>query len=112
MSEETNFWGIAVQGYDVNGYPASVLLSGWRLNAPNSEPISFYPVFSSRESASDFVREHGKNLGLVRGRGEGSLLQDLLKDIRMIRRNEVSSDEYVLSDHSGLVKWSELFNAS
>ena len=98
MSEETNFWGVAVQGYGKGGYPASVLLPGWRLRLgfPGSKPVPFYPVFSSRESASAFVREHGVQL-------EEDLLKNLLEDIRLIQRSEVPPEHYVLSDRRGLV---------
>ena len=105
MSEETTFWGIASPGYGEGGRPESVLLPGWRLIGPDSRPIPFYPVFSSKDSAATFVVEHGDKLMTE----SPQLVEDLLEGIRLIKRSEIPPEHYVLSDHRGLlVKWSVL----
>ena len=101
MSEETQFWGVAVEGYDKGGHPASALLEGWRLRVPHGRVIPFYPVFDSKKDAEDFVRAaYVRGAGTVIGRPE--------VNIRQIRRDEIPGNDYVWAARRGLVKWGAL----
>jgi hypothetical protein len=76
--------------------------------APAAKPFRFYPVFSSRERAEEFVREHGQELMVE----SPQLMEELLEDIRKIKRNEIPEKHYILSDRKGLVTWVELLGES
>jgi hypothetical protein len=54
MGEVTNFWGIAT-----SRRRDETRLFSWRATAPGAKTFRFYFVFSSRERAEEFVREHG-----------------------------------------------------
>jgi hypothetical protein len=112
MSEETQFWGVAVP--DALG--ESKLLPGFRV----------YPVFTSRERAEDFVKSalaHGWPEGSegvqTPGVADPEPLKRTLKDIRQIRRDEIPEGCYVVLDPTHKVHtsdeettWEELLSGS
>jgi hypothetical protein len=98
MSEETQFWGVAVEGYD-QGHPESVLLE-FPGATPDGKPFR-YPVFSSQERADKFVRQQGPQLGM-------ELVEQARANIRRIKRNEIPNEQYVSLDRGAPVKWKEL----
>jgi hypothetical protein len=100
MNEETEFWGVTVEGYDQCGHRGKVLL-GFPGNAPARKGFRFYPVFSSREHAEEFVREQWQHLS-------PQLMKQTLGHIRQIKRHEVPGDHCVTLDHGDLVMWAEL----
>ena len=99
MGEETNFWGIAT-----SRRRDETRLFSWRATAPGAKTFRFYFVFSSRERAEKFVREHGEKLMVE----VPQLVEDLLENIRPIERDEIPEEHYVLSDCKGLVTWAKL----
>jgi hypothetical protein len=102
MGEETNyFWGVPVRR--VRRDETRLLLS-WRGTSPGEKPFRFYPMFSSRGRAEEWVRKHGQEL-LVES---PQLVEQLVGDIRKIKRTEIRDEDYVLSDRKGLVTWAEL----
>jgi hypothetical protein len=99
MGEETGFWGVAVEGYDQGGHPASVLLE-FPGTAPDGKPFR-YLVFSSREGADEFVGEQWQKLS-------ARLMEETRANIRQIRRNEIPNEQYVSLDRANPVKWKAL----
>ena len=99
MGEVTNFWGIAT-----SRRRDETRLFSWRATAPGTKTFRFYFVFSSRERAEKFVREHGGRLMVE----VPHLVEDLLENIRPIKRDEIPEEHYVLSDCKGLVTWAKL----
>jgi hypothetical protein len=62
-------------------------------------------MFSSRERAEEFVREHGQELMVE----SPQLMEELLEDIRKIKRNEIPEKHYILSERKVFfVTWVEL----
>jgi hypothetical protein len=113
VSEETRFWGLAIKGYDQEAYGQEVrresrLLGGWRLTFPNGETVPFHPVFSSRERAQDWVREHRQQLLSPPTAEKLQLAEDLVDSVRPIKADDIPTDHYVWSDRKGLVTWGEL----
>ena len=101
MAEETSFWGVpSLRRWDETR-PLS-----WRGTAPGTRPFRFYPVFSSRQRAEEFVREHGQRLMLDRPQLE----EELIGGIHKIKRAEIREQDYVLSERKGLVTWAKLLN--
>jgi hypothetical protein len=100
MSEETQFWGVAGKRCLEGGYPTNTLLESTG-RTPDSKPIRFYPVFSSRERADRFVQEQWQTLSQ-------ELIGQTAANIRQIRRDEIPADHYVSLDHSYLVTWAKL----
>ena len=100
MSEETQFWGVAGKRCLEGGYPTNTLLESTG-RTPDSKPIRFYPVFSSRERADRFVQEQGQTLSQ-------ELIEQTAANIRQIRRDEIPADHYVSLDHNYLVTWAKL----
>jgi hypothetical protein len=92
MSEETRFWGVSVERYGQGGYPTNTLLESTG-STPESKPFRFYPVFSSRERADQFVQE---------------LIEQTAANIRQIRRDEIPAEHYVSLDHNDPVTWAKL----
>src|SRR5215216_375577 len=104
MSEEREFWGIWT--------PSGRGLLKWRLRAPSSKVLPLYPVFSSKEKAEEFVKvAYAWGTGSNRDIASRALL-DLLGNIRKIELDEIPPEHYVLSDHAGFVKWSELLGGN
>ena len=102
MSEETQFWGVAVEGYDKRGRSTSTLLV-WRGTAPDRKPFRLYPVFASKENAAEFVRTASVRVG------DPQFTNDLVdNNVRRIKRGEIPADHRVLSDRRGVVTWAEL----
>jgi hypothetical protein len=101
MADETQFWGLAVEGYDQEGRPANVLLAGWRLDVPGGKVFHFYPVFDSREEAAEFVQIASED-------GIDPVFTNLTDNIRNIRRDEIPDGHYVWSTRKGLVRWADL----
>ena len=100
MSEETQFWGVAVKIYGQGEDPVNALLESTG-STPESKPFRFYPVFSSRERADRFVRGQWQTLSQ-------ELIEQTVANIRQIRRDEIPADHYVSLDHSYLVTWAKL----
>jgi hypothetical protein len=81
------------------------LLFSWRVTAHGAKPFRFYPMFSSRERAEEFVREHGQELMVE----SPQLVEELIENIRKIKRDEIPEKHYVVSERKGFfVTWAEL----
>jgi hypothetical protein len=100
MSEETQFWGVAVKRYGQGGYPTNSLLESTG-STPESKPFRFYRVFSSRERADRFVQEQWQTLSQ-------ELIRQTAANIRQIRRDEIPAEHYVSLDHNDPVTWAKL----
>jgi hypothetical protein len=104
MGEEMNLWGVATRRRR-----GETQLLSWMGTAPAAKPFRFYPVFSSRERAEEFVREHGQELMVE----SPQLMEELIEDIRKIKRNEIPEKHYILSERKGFfVTWVELLGES
>ena len=99
MSGETQFWGVAVESYDQGGHPTSALLK-FPAGTP-SKRFQPYPVFSSRERAEQFVQWQWQTLSQ-------GLIKQTVRDIRQIRRDEISEEHYVSLDENDPVTWAAL----
>ena len=63
MSEETQFWGVAVERYGQGGRPTNALLEFSGITpTPENKPFRGYRVFSSRERADRFVQGQWQTL--------------------------------------------------
>jgi hypothetical protein len=104
MSEETQFWGVAVKIYGQGGDPTNALLESTGStpgSTPESKLFRFYPVFSSRERADRFVRGQWQTLSQ-------ELIEGTAANIRQIRRDEISAEHYVSLDLNSPVTWAKL----
>jgi hypothetical protein len=104
MSEEMQFWGVAVEIYSQGRYPTNTLLESTG-STPESKPFRFYPVFSSRERAERFVRGQWQTLSQ-------ELIEQTAANIRQIRRDEIPADHYVSLDLNEPVTWAKLLAGS
>ena len=100
MSEETQFWGLAVGRYVQGGRPTNALLEAPG-STPESKPFRVYPVFSSRERAEGFVQRQLQTLSQ-------ELIEQTVRDIRQIRRDEIPAEQYVSLDENVPVTWAAL----
>ena len=102
MSEETQFWGLAVGRYVQGGRPTNALLEAPG-STPESKPFRVYPVFSSRERAEGFVQRQWQTLSQ-------GLIEQTVANIRQIqiRRDEISAEDYVSLDGNDPVTWATL----
>jgi len=87
-------------------WPHGTGLLPWPERLPNGKLVHYYPLFSSKEKAEEFVRERGQAL-LVERR---QLMEDTLKNIRGIYREDIPDGHYVNLDGGGLVTWGELLD--
>ena len=87
MSEETQFWGVAVERYGQGGRPTHAL-SEYSGITPENKPFRGYRVFSSRERADQFVQGQWQTLSQ-------ELIEQTVANIRQIRRDETPADHYV-----------------
>src|SRR5215208_1047900 len=104
MSEETQFWGVAVKIYGQGEDPVNALLESTGStpgSTPESKLFRFYPVFSSRERADRFVRGQWQTLSQ-------ELIEGTAANIRQIRRDEISAEHYVSLDLNRPVTWAKL----
>jgi hypothetical protein len=103
MDEETQLWGVAVEGYDKSGHPTSTLLV-WKGTTPERKPFRLYPVFDSKQRAAQFVGTASAHVGDL------ELTNNLVdNNVRRIKRNEIPDDHRVfLSDRKGVVTWAAL----
>ena len=104
MGEETQFWGVVVPRWPARSWPHGTGLLPWPGELPDGKRVHYYPLFSSEERANAFVRERGQELMLERP----ELMEETLKNIRRIYRDEIPDDHYVNLDGNGLVTWAEL----
>ena len=100
MSEETQFWGLAVGRYVQGGRPTNALLEAPG-STPESKPFRVYPVFSSREHADRFVQGQWQTLSQ-------DLIEQTVANIRQIRRDEIPAEHYVSLDENVPVTWAAL----
>ena len=106
MSEEMQFWGVAVERYGQGGYPTNALLESTG-STPESKPFRlypdfrFYPVFSSRERAERFVRGQWQTLN-------EEVIEQTVANIRQISRDEIPAEHYVSLDLNRPVTWAKL----
>jgi hypothetical protein len=100
MSEETQFWGVAVEIYGQGGRPTNALLE-FAGSTPESKPFLGYVVFSSRERAEGFVRGQWQKLSQ-------QLIEQTVDNIRQIRRDEIPAEHYVSLDENDPVTWEKL----
>jgi hypothetical protein len=100
MSEERQFWGVAIERYGQGGYPTNTLLESTG-STPESKDFRFYPVFSSRERAVWFVRGQWQTLSQ-------ELIEQTVANIRQIRRDEIPAEHYVSLDLNSPVTWAKL----
>jgi hypothetical protein len=100
MSEEMQFWGVAVDRYGQGGYPTNALFESIG-SIPESKHFRFYPVFSSRERAERFVRGQWQTLSQ-------ELIEQTVANIRQIRRDEIPADHYVSLDLNRPMTWAKL----
>jgi hypothetical protein len=100
MSEETQFWGLAVKSYDQEGRTSALL--EFPASTPGSKRFQPYPVFSSRERAERFVQGEWRTLSQ-------QLIEQTVDDIRQIRRDEIDAEDYVsLDEDDHHVTWAKL----
>jgi hypothetical protein len=100
MSEETQFWGVAVERYGQGGRPTNELLKYSGIT-PENKPFRGYRVFSSRERADQFVQRQWQTLSQ-------ELIEQTAANIRQIRRDEISEERYVSLDQHVPVTWAAL----
>jgi len=100
MSEETQFWGVAVEIYGQGGRPTNALLE-FTGSTPESKPFLGYLVFSSRERADRFVQGQWQTLSQ-------ELIEQTVANIRRIRRDEIPAEHYVSLDGNDPVTWAKL----
>jgi hypothetical protein len=100
MSEETQFWGVAVERYGQGGRPTNALLEYSGIT-PESKPFRGYHVFSSRERADRFVQRQWQTLSQ-------ELIEQTVANIRQIRRDEIPAEHYVSLDENVPVTWAKL----
>ena len=100
MSEETQFWGVAVERYGQGGRPTSALLEYSGIT-PENKPFRGYRVFSSRERADRFVQGQWQTLSQ-------ELIEQTVANIRQIRRDEIPEEHYVSLDENVPVTWAAL----
>ena len=100
MSEETQFWGVAVERYDQGGRPTNALLEYSGIT-PESKPFRGYHVFSSRERAERFVRGQWQTLS-------EEVIEQTVANIRQISRDEIPAEHYVSLDLNHPVTWAKL----
>jgi hypothetical protein len=100
MSDETQFWGVAVERYDQGGRPANEL-SEYSGITPENKPFRGYRVFSSRERADQFVQGQWQTLSQ-------ELIEQTAANIRQIRRDEIPEEHYVSLDENVPVTWAAL----
>ena len=103
MSEETHYWGVVVPRWPAHLWPHGTGLLPWPGKLSGGKPVHYYPLFSSRERAEEFVREQGRAVRLE----NPHLIEDTLSDIRKIYRDEIPDEHYVNVDGKGLVMWAE-----
>ncbi len=101
MSEETQFWGVAVERYGQGGRPTNALLEFSGIT-PENKPFRGYRVFSSRERAERFVQGQWQTLSQ-------GLIEQTVDHIRQIRRDEIPAGDYVsLDENDDPVTWEKL----
>ena len=100
MSEETQFWGVAVDRYDQGVRPTNALLEYSGIT-PENKPFRGCRVFSSRERADQFVQRQWQTLSQ-------DLLEQTVANIRQIRRDEIPAEQYVSLDENVPVTWAAL----
>ena len=100
MSEETQFWGVAVERYGQGGSPTNALLEYSGIT-PESKPFRGYRVFSSRERADQYVQRQWQTLSQ-------DLIEQTVANIRQIRRDEIPEEHYVSLDENVPVTWAQL----
>jgi len=102
MSEETQFWGVAVKIYGQGGRPTNALLE-FTGSTPESKRFLGYLVFSSRERAAGFVQGQWQTLSQ-------EIIERTVANIRQIqiRRDEISAEHYVSLDGNDPVTWAKL----
>jgi hypothetical protein len=100
MSEETQFWGVAVERYDQGGRPTNALLEFSGIT-PENKPFRGYRVFSSSERADRFVQGQWQTLS-------PDLIEQTVDNIRQIRRDEIPEEHYVSLDENVPVTWAAL----
>ena len=104
MSDETQFWGVAVERYGQGGRPTNELLEFSGIT-PENKPFWGYRVFSSRERADQFVQRQWQTLSQ-------ELIEQTAANIRQIRRDEIPADHYVSLDLNEPVTWAKLLAGS
>jgi hypothetical protein len=100
MSEETQFWGLTVERYGLDGRPTNALLEFSGIT-PENKPFRGCRVFSSRERADRFVQRQWQTLSQ-------DLLEQTVANIRQIRRDEIPAEQYVSLDENVPVTWAAL----
>jgi hypothetical protein len=100
MSEETQFWGLTVERYGLDGRTTNALLEFSGIT-PENKPFRSYRVFSSRERADRFLQRQWQRLSQ-------ELLEQTVANIRQIRRDEIPAEHYVSLDENVPVTWAEL----
>ena len=100
MSEETQFWGVAVERYGQGGRPTNALLEFSGIT-PENKPFRGCRVLSSRERAEGFVQRQWQTLSQ-------ELIEQTVANIRQIRRDEIPEEHYVSLDENAPVTWAAL----
>jgi len=104
VSEETQFWGVVVPRWPRHMWPHGTGLLPLPGELPDGKRVHYYPLFSSKKKAEEFLLEQGQEL---RER-DPQLIDQTLKDIRRIYRDDIPDDHCVNRDGGRLVPWSEL----
>ena len=105
MSEETQFWGVVVPRWPAHMWPHGTgLLPPWSGKLPDGKPVHYYPLFSSKKKAEEFVLERGQELRV----SNAQLIGQTLKNIRRIYRDEIPEEHYVSLDNNDRVTWAKL----
>jgi hypothetical protein len=103
-SEETRFWGVVVPRRPSHMWPYGTVLLPWHDKLPDGKPVHYYPLFSSKEKAEDFVRERGHGLSM----SDPPPFEETLGNVRRVYRDEMPGDHYVNMDGASLVMWAAL----
>jgi hypothetical protein len=104
MSEETQFWGVVVPRWPAHMWPHGTGLQPWPGKLPDGKPVHYYPLFSSKKKAEEFVLERGQELRV----SDPQLIEQTLKNIRRIYRDEIPEEHYVSLDNNDRVTWAKL----
>ena len=108
MSEQTQFWGVVVPRWPAHMWPHGTGLLPWPGKLPDGRLVHYYPLFSSKKKAEEFVLERGQELRV----SNPQLIEETLKNIRRIYCDEIPYDHCVNRDGRRLVPWVALLEVA
>ena len=104
MSEQTQFWGVVVPRWPAHMWPHGTGLLPWPWELPDGKLVHYYPLFSSKKKAEEIVHERGQELRV----SDPQLIEQTLKNIRRIYRDEIPAEHYISLDGNDPVTWEKL----